>query len=206
MNKPKQSFRQNSQNDHRLHGPFYFVRHGKTDWNKENKVMGQIDVPLNEVGIEQAHVIAQKISHLDISHIVSSTLKRAIQTAEIIAKATNKPITVIEELKNCFSGIMEGQSRGDGKWIEDWRMGGDIKNAEHWSTFISRVAIGLNAARNYVTIDEKPILIVAHGPTYWALLHILNAQAVNVNAENCEVYFFSPSNLDSNRWIVTRIE
>jgi len=39
------------------HVPFYFVRHGQTDWNKENKVMGQIDIPLNATGLEQAQVV-----------------------------------------------------------------------------------------------------------------------------------------------------
>ncbi len=187
------------------HIPFYFVRHGKTDWNKENRVMGQIDIPLNEIGIKQAQVIAENIARLDISHIVSSPLKRTMQTSEIIANATNKPITAIEELKNAFSGIMEGQDKGDGKWLENWRMGGDIEDAEDWSEFVSRVAIGLNNALAH-SIDEKPILIVGHGSTYWALLHILNAQAVDANAENCGVYFFSPPDLNSNRWKINALD
>ncbi len=184
--------------------PFYFARHGKTDWNKENRVMGQIDIPLNEIGIEQAHVIAQKIAHLDISHIFSSPLKRAMQTSEIIAKATNTPITIIEELKNAFSGIMEGQDKGDGKWLEDWRMGSEIEDAEPWSEFVSRIAIGLNNAFAHA-VDEKPILIVGHGPTYWALIHILNAHAVDTNAKNCGVYFFRPPDLASNQWKVSAL-
>lgn len=184
--------------------PFYFARHGKTDWNKENRVMGQIDIPLNEVGIEQAHIIAQKFAHLDISHIFSSPLKRAMQTSEIIAKATNAPITVIEELKNAFAGIMEGQDREDGKWLEDWRMGAEIESAEHWSEFVSRVAIGLNSAL-VRAIDVKPILIVGHGPTYWALLYILNVPAADKKAENCDIYFFSQSDLGSNQWKVSAL-
>jgi probable phosphoglycerate mutase len=190
--------------NHIPHIPFYFARHGETDWNKANKVMGQIDIPLNKVGLEQAQVISEKMVHLDISHIFSSPLKRATQTAEIIAKATNTPITVIEELKNAFAGIMEGQDRGNGKWLEDWRMGSDIEGAESWSEFTSRVSIGLKKALAQA-IDKKPILIVGHGPTYWALLPILNVPAADKKAENCVVYFFSPPDLGSNQWKVSAL-
>lgn len=38
--------------------PFYFVRHGQTDWNSEGKLMGQNDIPLNNIGIKQAQEVA----------------------------------------------------------------------------------------------------------------------------------------------------
>jgi len=201
MNKLNKKSLQNSQNNHIPHIPFYFVRHGRTDWTMDNKVMGQIDIPLNENGIEQAHVIAQKIPNFDISHIFSSPLKRAMQTSEIIAKATSVPISTLDELKNAYAGIMEGQDKGDGKWLENWKRGATIEGAEHWTEFVSRVAIGLNNALAHAT-NEKPILIVGHGPTYWALLHILNAQTTKKSAKNCEVYFFNPPDADSNQWRV----
>lgn len=37
------------------HQPFYFMRHGEMDWNRSNLIMGQMDIPLNETGIRQAH-------------------------------------------------------------------------------------------------------------------------------------------------------
>jgi probable phosphoglycerate mutase len=67
-----------------LHKSFYFVRHGETDWNKAKKIMGQSDIPLNENGILQAQAVAEKIQALAIDVIVSSPLKRAWTTAEII--------------------------------------------------------------------------------------------------------------------------
>ncbi len=96
------------------------------------------------------------------------------------------------------------KDRGDASWLENWRMGGDIEDAEHWSEFVSRVAIGLNISLAHA-IDEKPILIVGHGTTYWALIHILNAQADIKKAENCGVYFFSAPDLDSNQWKVSAL-
>lgn len=193
------------------HRPFYFVRHGQTDWNRENKIMGHIDIPLNEVGIKQAQIVAKNITHIEISHIVSSPLKRAKQTAEIIAAALNKPITVIDELTQNALGILEGRHKAEllygtaiGNLIEHWKMGGDIEGAEHWSDFVSRIAVGLNSALA-INFNEKPILIVTHGPVYRALLHILNAQAVDMNAKNCGVYFFNPPDLDSNQWIINAL-
>lgn len=190
------------------HVPFYFVRHGQTDWNKENKVMGQIDIPLNEVGLKQAHIAAQHIAHIEIAHIVSSPLKRAQQTSEIIATILKRPITVIDELAQNALGILEGRDKVDildgasiGNLIEHLKMGGDIEGAEPWPDFVSRIAVGLNAALA-ISPDEKPILIVAHGPVYWVLLHILNAQATDLSAKNCRVYYFNPPNLDSDQWIV----
>jgi broad specificity phosphatase PhoE len=62
---------------------FYFVRHGETDWNKEQKIMGQSDIPLNKKGILQAQTVAEKIQALPIDVIVSSPLKRARQLQKL---------------------------------------------------------------------------------------------------------------------------
>lgn len=188
--------------------PFYFVRHGQTDWNKENKVMGQIDIPLNVVGLEQAHTVVKNITNIEISHIVSSPLKRAVQTAEIIATALNKPVTIINEFTQNALGILEGRNKWEsldgtaiGDLVTQWRMGYDIESAESWTHFVSRVSIGLDRAFA-INSDEKSILIVAHKPVYWALLHILNIQTTDVEAENCTIYSFSPTASDSNQWTV----
>ena len=39
--------------------PFYFIRHGETEWNRRNIVMGSQDIPLNELGLQQAHEASQ---------------------------------------------------------------------------------------------------------------------------------------------------
>ncbi len=46
------------------HIPFYFIRRGQTDWNKEYRIMGQTDISLNAVGLQQAERAAQYIVHL----------------------------------------------------------------------------------------------------------------------------------------------
>jgi broad specificity phosphatase PhoE len=191
------------------HVPFYFVRHGQTDYNKDNKIMGQIDIPLNSVGLEQAQVVAKILQNLEISHIVSSPLKRAKQTSEIIASTLNRPVTIIDELMQNYLGIWEGRNKeeflnetGIENLFEHLKMGGHIEGAESWPDFVSRISVGLDLALTKNIHNETPILIVAHKPTYWAISHILNAQIVEIEAKNCGVYFFSPPDSNSNGWTV----
>ena len=62
----------------------YIMRHGETDWNLENKIQGQIDVPLNDTGRIQVVSALEKIARLRIHRIVSSDLSRAAETAKIL--------------------------------------------------------------------------------------------------------------------------
>ena len=72
------------------------IRHGDTDWNVEEIFRGRVDVELNEIGVKQAELLAKHLTDERIVAIYSSPLKRALKTAETIAKphsidATNKP-------------------------------------------------------------------------------------------------------------------
>ena len=63
----------------------YIIRHGKTALNKANVLQGRSDCPLNEEGILQAKEAAGKLKNITFSHVYSSPLSRAIQTAELVA-------------------------------------------------------------------------------------------------------------------------
>ncbi len=66
----------------------FLVRHGVTDWHRDQKVLGQRDIPLNAEGTEQASAVAKALSGLKstmkIGDVISSPLVRAVQTAEAI--------------------------------------------------------------------------------------------------------------------------
>jgi uncharacterized phosphatase len=64
---------------------FAFIRHGQTDWNRDDKLQGSSDIPLNDIGREQAHEAATLLRDQGWQAIVSSPLSRARETAEIIA-------------------------------------------------------------------------------------------------------------------------
>ena len=71
----------------------YTVRHGQTEWNKKGLYQGKTDVPLNEEGKKQAMLVKEKLKDKKIDLIISSPLKRAKETAEIISDGKIKIIT-----------------------------------------------------------------------------------------------------------------
>jgi broad specificity phosphatase PhoE len=61
------------------------VRHGRIEWNRVERFRGRVDIGLDEVGMKQAEVAAKRIREWPISAIYSSPLRRAMDTAQIIA-------------------------------------------------------------------------------------------------------------------------
>ena len=70
----------------------YVMRHGQTDWNVAGKIQGSTDIELNETGIKQAEATKEKLLGENIDVIISSPLKRARKTAEIIASGRDIPL------------------------------------------------------------------------------------------------------------------
>lgn len=68
------------------------IRHGETEWNVVGRYQGQADPELNERGIQQSKRLAEELSSAGIEILITSPLKRAKQTAEIIAENLNIPI------------------------------------------------------------------------------------------------------------------
>ncbi len=89
---------------------FVFVRHGETDWNERGVFQGRSDIPLNATGIAQARDAARRISQACPQWIVSSPLRRATQTAELIAEATGCKLWIEPNLIECDFGSLEGVS------------------------------------------------------------------------------------------------
>jgi len=77
------------------------VRHGETELNRERRVLGDLDPPLNEAGAAQASALASQLNRLlhKPTEIVSSPKRRAIETAEALSDAFNLPIRVEEQLR-----------------------------------------------------------------------------------------------------------
>ena len=91
----------------------YIIRHGQTDWNLEKKMIGQIDVPLNQTGKEQAKASIKQLSALKIDEIISSDLVRTKETADIINTALHLPISFDARLRERNYGDLEGISEKD---------------------------------------------------------------------------------------------
>ena len=84
------------------------VRHGETEWNKDWRYQGQADLPLNKEGRRQALKLAKRLKEEKISAILSSDLKRAYQTANIIAKSHHLRVKKRTALREINYGVFEG--------------------------------------------------------------------------------------------------
>jgi broad specificity phosphatase PhoE len=80
------------------------IRHGETEWNVEGRYQGQADPPLNDRGIQQAYELAEALYDHTLEVIYSSPLKRAYQTAEILAKKLNIEVRIEPRLAEIHQG------------------------------------------------------------------------------------------------------
>ncbi len=157
---------------------FWFLRHGETDWNAEGLSQGRTDIPLNAIGVAQAHRAAAALIGLGIVTIVASPLQRALRTAEIAGEALGLPVRTDADLMEVNFGEQEGQPMGD--WYDDW-IAGDYtpQGAEAFGDLVARAVAAINRA----TALPGPVLVVAHGALFRALRLALGHQP-NVRTPN----------------------
>lgn len=156
--------------------------------------MGQKDIELNQKGLEQADKAADLLKNIQFSSIITSPLKRALKTAQIISKHNKTKITIIDNLKECSWGIMEGKLK-DKKLIKSWIEGEDIENSETFISFKEKIIEAMIKALN---INQAPLLIVAHGAVYWAIPQALNLPLIDLT--NCYPLYHEPPKELGNSW------
>lgn len=86
----------------------YFVRHGETDWNLQDRIQGHTDIPLNATGISQALELKQLLSEVRFSAAFSSDLSRAQHTAALILTPRSLPVFPSLALRERSAGALEG--------------------------------------------------------------------------------------------------
>jgi phosphoserine phosphatase len=88
----------------------FLIRHGVTDWHRERRILGQRDIGLNGLGIEQANLLAKNLSGIPVAEVISSPILRAVQTAEIVAQQFDTQIARDPRLTDFRVGKWEGMS------------------------------------------------------------------------------------------------
>ncbi|MEX3008008.1 histidine phosphatase family protein [Hoeflea sp. TYP-13] len=138
--------------------PFYFLRHGETEWNKTRRTQGQLDAQLNDVGREQARRAASLLQSEPIERIIASPLSRARHTAEAVAVHHEIEIMFDDDLMECHLGDHQGEPHGP--WLPlYWTGEYDPPNGETYYEFAARVWAAMERA-----VSHGPnTLIVAHG-------------------------------------------
>lgn len=135
----------------------YFVRHGQTVANATGVWSGTMETPLTEEGRAQAKLAGQHAKQLQIDHIICSTLGRAHETAQIIAREIGYPVHAIELnslLIERHFGEMEGQP-----WQIDTDSDGFV-NVETRDSVLERAKLALEHLQQ---LDVETVLVVSHG-------------------------------------------
>ncbi len=179
---------------------FIFIRHGQTDWNVRGTMQGSTDIPLNEIGIEQAYEAQRILKSQPIATICHSPLSRAKKTAMIINEALNCPMVEIEDLSEWHFGPYEGAD------YEDW-MGEMFRGTlpeipegiEKRDRFFTRVYGAINQA----LAQPGLVLIVAHGAVYIPANESL-AQSQRIGLPNCVPVRHDPPSIPDGNW--TKLE
>ncbi|WP_430592130.1 histidine phosphatase family protein [Humidisolicoccus flavus] len=136
------------------------VRHGQTDWNFARKMQGTSDIPLNDVGREQARVAGVRLRDEGIEGIVSSPLSRAAETADIIAAELGLTVEArYENLVERHYGKAEGLTHDDA--TERWGDKSNWPDAETWEALTERAVAAFDAAAT--ASEHEHLGIVAHG-------------------------------------------
>jgi broad specificity phosphatase PhoE len=148
--------------------PFYFLRHGQTDWNASGRTQGQLDSQLDATGRTQAKRAAEILRGEPVARIVASPLARARHTAEAVAEAKGLEVILDEGLMECHLG--EHQGGPHGPWLaEYWAGAYDPPGGERFEDFAARV---WEAMARAVALGPDT-LIVAHGGLWLAAqLHV----------------------------------
>ena len=140
----------------------YVARHGQTVWNAQNKVCGITDVDLTEKGIEQAKTLAYLVESQNISLILSSPLRRAVDTSKIVANICNIPIEIDQRLIEQNYGIYEGVDRKNEAFLNNKRnFAYKYPNGESMMQVAYRVYGLIDEIRYKYQKDN--ILIISHG-------------------------------------------
>jgi broad specificity phosphatase PhoE len=152
------------------------VRHGRTAWNAINRFQGHQDVPLDDVGLEQAEHAARLLAGFPPSRIVASDLSRARLTAEPLARITGLPVHTDARLRETHGGVWEGRLdteilADDGEAFAAWRAGSDLAagGAETRSQVADRMEAGLTEALTEVPTGGV-LVAVTHGGAARAVL------------------------------------
>ena len=158
--------------------PFWFLRHGETDWNARGLSQGNTNIPLNAKGLVQAEGAAALLRPHGIAAIVASPLDRAATTARIVAAALGLGIETDDDLREVCFGEQEGQPMGD--WYEDWIAGTYTPpGAESFAVLTARAVAAVNRALT----RAAPVLVVAHGALFRGIRAAMGLE-INVRTPN----------------------
>ncbi len=148
--------------------PFWFLRHGETDYNAAGLSQGALDIALNATGRLQAADAGPLLAGQGIVRIVSSPMLRTVQTTDIVNEFLKVPVTFEPEIREVVFGGMEGKPLLP--WFPEWLEGRFTpEGAETFAALRERVA----GAMGRILALPGPVLVVAHGGVFRAIRDLM---------------------------------
>lgn len=157
----------------------YLVRHGQSVSNVEERVQGQEDVALSELGRQQADEVAAWARRVDaatpIGEIWSSPLCRARETATAIAARIARPVRFDDELRELHAGVFQGHLWADlerlfPEEVARWRSGEATYRIPGGESRADLAARGRSVLEKLAARDVPSMVVVAHGGILTAAL------------------------------------
>lgn len=171
-------------------GKLYFVRHGQTYWNVENKICGATDIALTPVGHDQAIQTGEKIAELNITadEILYSPLSRAKDTALHISEITKIPAFEEPRLIEQNFGKYESTPRNGADFLASKRQfATDYDGGESMLKLAQRIYNLLDE----VTCSDKTYILVAHNGiarmVHSYFNNMTNEEYASYGVKNCDV-------------------
>jgi len=162
----------------------YFIRHGETIWNVEQRFQGSLDSPLTEKGILQAKLLSKHLRNINFTQFYSSPAKRATDTANILLGDRIQSLDIMEEFAEINIGDMEGVKSSIFKekypelfhnfFFDPDNYDPSIINGESFLQLEERVKVGLKKLVDSHSPNDR-ILMVSHGGTLRTLFNIIDS-------------------------------
>lgn len=168
--------------------PFWFIRHGQTDYNLAGLAQGVLDVDLNQTGRGQAEQAGPFLQDKGITEIISSPMRRTRETTDILNQLLQLPVSYEPELREASFGDQEGLPIHS--WFSEWLAGSYMpQKGESFAMLMARVETALHGI---LLTRKAPVLIVAHGGVLRAIRSIMGLQR-DVRAGNAVPLYCAPT-------------
>jgi broad specificity phosphatase PhoE len=149
------------------------ARHGESDWNRAKRWQGFADRPLTDRGRQQADELADRLDSIELDAVYSSDLRRARDTAEVVARRKGLVVSTTPDLREVDVGSWSGLTRAEAEArfpeaYARWLQGGEgWEDGETYEQLGARVISAMQ--RIALSHDGGRVLVVAHGGTIRAI-------------------------------------
>lgn len=175
----------------------YLIRHGLDD---ENYIGGWSNVSLTDEGINQVEKTIDYLKQLKIKLIISSDIKRASQTADIINKYLKVPIIYTSILRELNKGDYNGKPRDDIDLTPYSNINDCYPNGESMIDFYNRIVKDIK-----VLLEQEQALIVTHRGVINAIYYMLNDMQIDMDKKRFNVTHASIHELNVKEKTIRRI-